>query len=130
MVIHCGEIWMCIRYPHPPVSFDCAIHPTRQDVHGLWADALLWAHMEVFRTSLFVADVEKTLKWRRVRIGRTNYVLRTPVRSRTSGKLSYGPTVGRPLNVTSECEVLWSTLAEWDHKRNSDHMFKAICRAT
>ena len=87
--------------------------PTRQDVHRRWADALLWARMKVFRTSLFVADVEKTLHRRRVRIGRMNYVLRTPGRNRTSGKLSYGPYVGRPLNVTSVYDELWTTLAEW-----------------
>ena len=33
---------------------------------------------------------------------------------RTSGKLSYGPKVGSPLNVASESDVLWTTLAEWD----------------
>ena len=69
--------------------------------------------MKVFRTFLFVADVEKTLYRRRVRIGRKNNVLRTPGRKRTSGKLSYGPKVGRPLNVRSEYGVLWTTLAEW-----------------
>ena len=70
--------------------------------------------MKVFRTSLFVADVEKTLLRRRVRIGRTNYVLRTPGLKKASGELSYGPKVGRPLDVTSEYDVLWTTLAEWD----------------
>ena len=35
--------------------------PTQQDVQGRLADALLWARMKVFRTSLFVADVERTL---------------------------------------------------------------------
>ena len=69
--------------------------------------------MKVFRTSLFIADVEKTFYRRRVQVGRTNYVLRTPGRKRTSGKLSYGPKVGRPLNVTSENDVLRTTLAEW-----------------
>ena len=86
--------------------------PTRQDVHGRWEDALLWARMKVFRASLFVADVEKTLCWRRVRIGRLNYVLRTSGRKKTSWKLSYGPKIGRPLNVTSECDVLWTILVE------------------
>ena len=69
--------------------------------------------MKVFRTSLFFADVEKTLHRRRVRNWRPNYVLETPGRKRTSGKLSYGPKVGRPLNVRSICDVLWTTLAEW-----------------
>ena len=87
--------------------------PTRQDVHGRWADVLHWARMKVFRTSLFVPDEEKTLDGRRVRIGRAKYVPRTSGRKRTSGKLSYGPKVGRPLNVTSICDVLWTTLAEW-----------------
>ena len=36
------------------------------------------------------------------RIGRTNDVLRTPGRKKTSGKLTYGPKLGRPLDVTSE----------------------------
>ena len=35
------------------------------------------------------------------------------LRKRTSGKLSYGPKVGCPLNVTSESDVQWTTLAEW-----------------
>ena len=74
---------------------------------------LIWARMKVFRTSLFVADEEKALHRRRVRVGRTNNVLRTPGRKRAPGKLSYGPKVGHPLNVTSECDVLWTTLAEW-----------------
>ena len=87
--------------------------PTRQDVDGRWEDALPWARMKVFRTSLFVADVDKTLRRRRVRIGRSYYVLRTPGRKRTPWKLSYGPKVGHPLNVTSESDVLWTTLAEW-----------------
>ena len=67
--------------------------------------------MQVFRTSLFVADVERTLHRRRVRIG--NYVLWMPGRKRTSGKRSYGPNVGRLLDVTTECDVLWTSLAEW-----------------
>ena len=71
---------------------------TQQDVHGRWADALLWACMKVFLTSLFVPDVQKTLHRRRVRVGRTDYVLRTPGRKRTSGKLSYGPKVGRTVD--------------------------------
>ena len=83
--------------------------PTRQDVHGRWADALLWARMKVDRTFLFVA--EKTLHRRRVRFGRTNNDLRTPGRIRTSGKLSYGPKEGHFHDVTSECDVLWTTLA-------------------
>ena len=70
--------------------------------------------MKVFRTFLFVADEEKTLNRRRVRVGRTTYELQRPGRKRTSGKLSYGPKVGRLLNVTSEYDVLWTTLAEWD----------------
>ena len=78
--------------------------------------------MKVFRMSLFVADVEKTLHRRRVRIGRTYYVLRTPGRKMTSGKLSYGPVVGRPHNVTSECDVLWTTLAEWVEAICSQHL--------
>ena len=88
--------------------------PTRQDVHGRWADALLLAQMKVVRTSLFVAGIEKTLHRPRVRVGRRNYVLRTVGRKRTSGKLSYGPTIGRSLIATSECDVLWTTFAEWD----------------
>ena len=39
--------------------------------------------------------------------------LRTQGGKGTSGKLSYGPKVGRSLNVTSESDVLWATLAEW-----------------
>ena len=66
-----------------------------------------------FPTSLIVADVENMLHRRLVRIGRTSYVLRTLERKRTSRKLSYGPKVGRPLDVTSDCDVLWTTLAEW-----------------
>ena len=89
-------------------------NPTRQDVHGRWVDALLWARMKVFRTSLHVADVERTLHRRRVRFWRKSYVLRTTGRKMTSGKLSYGPKAGRPLNVTSEYDVLRTTLAEWD----------------
>ena len=50
--------------------------------------------------ALFVADVEKKPSHRRrVRIGRTNNVLRTPGRKRTSGKLTYGPKLRRPLGV-------------------------------
>ena len=75
---------------------------------------LLWARIKVFRTSLFVEDVEKPMHRSRVQNWRANYVLRTPGRKRTSGKRSYGPKVGRPLNVTSECDVLWTTLAEWE----------------
>ena len=41
---------------------------TRQDVHGRWADALLLVRMKDFRTSLFVADADKTLHRRRVRL--------------------------------------------------------------
>ena len=59
------------------------------------------------------SDLQNTLDRRRVRVGRKNHVLRTPGRRKTSGKLSYGLEVGRPLNVTSECDVLWTTLAEW-----------------
>ena len=88
--------------------------PTRQDVHGRWADDLLWARMKVFRTSLFVADVENTWHRRCVRFGRTNYVLRTPGRKRTSEKCSYGPKLGRPLKVAFERDVLWTNLAEWE----------------
>ena len=51
--------------------------------------------MNVFPTSLFVAGVKKTLHRRRAWVGRTNNVLRTQRRKRTSGKLSYGPNVGR-----------------------------------
>ena len=75
--------------------------------------ALLWARVKVVWTSLFVADVEKTLNRRHVRVGRTNYVLRTKERRRVVRKTSFGPNVGRPLYVTSECDVLWSTLTEW-----------------
>ena len=35
--------------------------PARQGVHGRGADALLWTNMKVFRTYLFVADVEKNV---------------------------------------------------------------------
>ena len=42
-------------------------------------------------------------------------VLRTPRRKRTSVKLTYGPNLGRPLDVTSEQDVLWTTFAEWDY---------------
>ena len=70
--------------------------------------------MKVLRTSLFVMNVEKALHRRRVQFGRTKYVLRTPRRKMTSGKLSYGPKVGHPLNARSECDVLWTTLALWD----------------
>ena len=76
--------------------------PTRQDVHRRLDDDLLWARMKVLRTSLFVVDVENTLHRRRVRIGRCNYVLRTPGRKRTS-----------------ECDVLWTSLAEWGPCKNS-----------
>ena len=55
-----------------------------------------------FPASLFVADVDKTSLRRRVRIERTNNVKRTPVRKRTSGKLTYGYKLGRPLDVTSK----------------------------
>ena len=78
------------------------VHPTRQDVHRRREDYLIWARTQVFRTTLFVADVEKTLHRRRVRIGRTNDVLRTPGRKKTSGKIIYGPKLGRHLDVTSE----------------------------
>ena len=62
-------------------------NPTRQDVHERREDDLFWARIKVFRTSLFVADVEKTSHRRRIRIGRTNNDLRTPWRKRTSGKI-------------------------------------------
>ena len=59
-------------------------------------------------------STEKRLQWRRVRFWRTNSVLWTPGRKRMSGKLSYGPEVGRPLNVTVGCDVLWPTLSDWE----------------
>ena len=88
--------------------------PFRQDVQWRREDDLIWARTQVFRTSLFVADVEKTLHRRRVWIGRTNDVLRTSGGKRTSGKLTFGPKLGRPLDVMSEKDVLWTTLAEWE----------------
>ena len=69
-------------------------------------------------------DVERTPSFpvwkfsrRRARVGRTNYVLRMPGHKKTFAKLTYGSKVGRPLNVTSECDVLWTTLAKslWDN---------------
>ena len=39
--------------------------------------------------------------------------LQTPGRKSTSEKLLYGPKGGGPLNVTPECDILWTTLAEW-----------------
>ena len=68
--------------------------------------------MKVFRTSFYVLASADTY----VRIGRDvndTYFIRSR-RIRTSGKLSYGPKEGRPLNVVSDCDVLWTTLAEWD----------------
>ena len=91
----------------------CIMVPTRQDVYVRYALDLICARMKVFRTSFFVADVKKTLNGRRVRVWLANHIIRTPGRKRTSGKLSYWPKVGRPLNVTSECAVLLTTLAEW-----------------
>ena len=51
----------------------------------------------------------------------TNYVLRTPGRNMTSGKISYKPKVGRPLNVTSECDVLGTPLVDWVVSENQEH---------
>ena len=68
--------------------------------------------MKVFRTSLFVADEEI----RSIDVAADSDVPITLYGRRdvkTSGKLSYGPKVGRPINVTSECDVLLTTLAEW-----------------
>ena len=53
-----------------------------------------------------------TLHQRCVRVGRTNYLLRTPGHKKTFAKLSYGSKVGSPLNVTSEC-IVWAD-ALWD----------------
>ena len=35
------------------------------------------------------------------------------LRKLTTWKLSYGSKVGRPLNVASECNVLWTTFGGW-----------------
>ena len=64
------------------------------------------AHMKVFRTSFYVqTSIERNSY---VRFGRdvhaTSFL--RPWRIRTSGKLSHGPKVGRPLNVCGR-------LAEW-----------------
>ena len=60
----------------------------------------------VFRTSFYVPTSVKRIKY--VRFGRdvhaTSFL--RPRRIRTSGKLSYGPKVERPLNVRGR-------LAEW-----------------
>ena len=88
-------------------------HPTRQGwsiVRRIrswrWEDDLIWARMKVFRMSFYVpASVER---YSNVRFGRdvdAAYFIR-PRRIRTSGKLSYGPKVGRPLNIRGG-------LAEW-----------------
>ena len=79
--------------------------------------------MECFPDVLIRRGRRKTLHGRLVRIGRTNYVLRTSGRKRTSGKLSYGPKEGRPLNVVSECDVLWTTLAEWEGSHTFIYLF-------
>ena len=71
-----------------------------------WEDDLLWARMKVFRTSFYVTASLERNKY--VRIGRdvdvTSFL--RPRRIMTSGKLSYGPKVGCPLNVRGR-------LAEW-----------------
>ena len=72
-----------------------------------WEDDLLWDRMKVFRTSFYVpASVERNGY---VRFGHdvdaTSFL--RPRRIKTSGKLSYGPKVGFPLNVRGR-------LAEWE----------------
>ena len=71
-----------------------------------WEDDLLWARMKVFRTSFYVpASSERNTDVRfRRDVDATSFL--RPRRIRTSGKLSYGPNVGRPLNVRGR-------LAEW-----------------
>ena len=44
----------------PASMYQVQHNSIRQDVHRRCADALLWVHIKVFRTSLFVADVEET----------------------------------------------------------------------
>ena len=72
-------------------------------------DDLLWTRVKVFRTSFYVSTSVERDSY--VRLGRnvdaTSFL--RPRRKRTSGKLSYGPKVGRPLNVRGR-------LAEWDVK--------------
>ena len=65
-------------------------------------DVLLWAYMDVFRTSIRRGR-RICVNRRRVSVGRKNYVPRT--RKLTPGKLLYGPKVGCPINVTSEGDV-------------------------
>ena len=50
--------------------------------------------------------------------------LRMPGRKRTSEKLSFGPKLGRPLNVTSKCDAQWTTLAEWDKTNKCNFLLK------
>ena len=71
-----------------------------------WEDDLHWALMKVFRTSFYVlASVERNSYVRFERDVEAASYLRLR-RIRTSGKLSYGPKAGRPLNVRGR-------LAEW-----------------
>ena len=68
--------------------------------------------MKDFWTSLFVADIGKKLHQRRVRVWRKHYVLWMPGHKRMAVELLFGPKVCRPLNVTSEFDILLATLAE------------------
>ena len=78
--------------------------------------------------AVFVADVEKTFHRRCVLVSCTNDILRTPGRKWTSGKLSYGPKESRPIDVTSECDVLRTTLSKWnDHPPPPVHTI-IMCR--
>ena len=72
-----------------------------------WEDDLLWAHMKVFRTSFYVpAFIERnSCVWFGRDVDARSF-LRSR-RKRTSGRLSHGPKVRRPLNVRGR-------LAEWD----------------
>ena len=57
-----------------------------------------WAHIKVFRTSFYVPASEERKMY--VRLGHDVVVTSlTSRRIRTSGNLSYGPKIGRPLNV-------------------------------
>ena len=81
-----------------------------------WEDDLLWANIKVFRTSFDVPASEQRNSYVRILpdVGTSSSLgLR---RMMTSGKLSYRPKVGCPLNVRGR------RLAEWVIAHTCKHM--------